>query len=232
MVESAQDRKPNHRHLLPWLLLFLLFTIGVVPIVEYFRDARIFVHIGLTGVLLTAAGLTLHNRRQVVVAVSCAVAAVILSWMTLVVESPGLFLASTVFEALFLFAMAVFILITVLRQHLATIESIFGAIAAYLLIGFAFALVYWGIAFANPEALKFPEAVMNYVVADEEANLISEYSYFIYFSFVTMSTLGYGDVTPQTSIAQTLAWTQAVIGQFYIAVLVAWLVSEISNDRK
>ena len=53
------------------------------------------------------------------------------------------------------------------------------------------------------------------------------YSDMVYFSFVTMSTLGYGDIRPQTPAAKTLAWMQAVLGQFYLAVLVAWIVNSI-----
>ncbi|MCR4415511.1 MAG: potassium channel family protein, partial [Thermoguttaceae bacterium] len=45
-----------------------------------------------------------------------------------------------------------------------------------------------------------------------------------YFSFITLATVGYGDVTPTTSLARTLAWTEAITGQFYLAVLVAGLV--------
>jgi len=45
-----------------------------------------------------------------------------------------------------------------------------------------------------------------------------------YFSFITLATVGYGDVTPATPLARTLAWTLAVTGQFYLAVLVAGIV--------
>jgi hypothetical protein len=45
-----------------------------------------------------------------------------------------------------------------------------------------------------------------------------------YFSFVTLATVGYGDVTPTTPLARTLAWVEAITGQFYLAILVAGLV--------
>ena len=45
-----------------------------------------------------------------------------------------------------------------------------------------------------------------------------------YYSFITLATVGYGDVTPITPLARTLAWMEAVTGQFYLAVLVAGLV--------
>jgi hypothetical protein len=60
-----------------------------------------------------------------------------------------------------------------------------------------------------------------------ESDSIVPFSHMVYFSFVTMSTLGYGDVLPKTPLAQTLAWMQSVLGQFYLAVLVAWLVSAL-----
>ena len=47
-----------------------------------------------------------------------------------------------------------------------------------------------------------------------------------------ISTLGYGDVTPQTSLTRTLAWVEAVIGRFYIAVLVARLVAALRLRRE
>ena len=47
---------------------------------------------------------------------------------------------------------------------------------------------------------------------------------FIYYSFVTLTTVGYGDITPVSPPARTLSWLEAMMGQFYIAVLVAFLV--------
>jgi len=50
-------------------------------------------------------------------------------------------------------------------------------------------------------------------------------SEFVYFSFVTLASLGYGDITPKTEFAQRLAITEVIMGQFYVAVVVAYLVS-------
>jgi uncharacterized membrane protein len=54
----------------------------------------------------------------------------------------------------------------------------------------------------------------------------------LYFSFVTMTTLGYGDISPVSAVARTLAYMQAVFGQFYIAILVAGLVSAYISRRE
>ena len=54
----------------------------------------------------------------------------------------------------------------------------------------------------------------------------------IYFSFITLTTAGYGDITPITPLAHFLAFMEAVIGQFYLAVLVASLVGSVIADRR
>ncbi len=61
---------------------------------------------------------------------------------------------------------------------------------------------------------------------------VGELSTLVYYSFVTMSTLGYGDILPHTGLARTVSWMQSVLGQFYLAVLVAWLVTEIPRRRR
>ena len=118
--------------------------------------------------------------------------------------------------------MAVLILITVIQRHMATVHSIFGAISAYLLLGLAWAVVYWGIAHVDKGAFAIGDKVTD----------AGGFSQSVYFSFVTMSTLGYGDITPQTSATQTLTWMQSVTGQFYIAVLVAWMVGAIARPSE
>jgi membrane-bound metal-dependent hydrolase YbcI (DUF457 family) len=132
-----------------------------------------------------------------------------------------------VLEGLFFATMAILILITVVRRHLATVHSIYGAISAYLLLGLAWAVVYWGIDHVDSSALQLSSRRTSAVVIGETTTDVSEFSQFVYFSFVTMSTLGYGEITPQSPVAQSLTWMQSVTGQFYMAVLVAWMVSEI-----
>jgi hypothetical protein len=59
------------------------------------------------------------------------------------------------------------------------------------------------------------------LTATEIGNQLSE---LLYYSFVSMTTLGYGDLTPVKPLARTVAYLEAIMGQFYVAVLVAWLV--------
>ena len=100
-----------------------------------------------------------------------------------------------------------------------TLDRIFAAIVAYMLAGLAFADVYEIVFALAPESFVLP-------VTTSGANQLERVEIqLVYFSFVTLATLGYGDITPRLPLAQMLAVLEAIFGQFYVAVVIAWLVS-------
>lgn len=106
----------------------------------------------------------------------------------------------------------------VVTTRRANLDTIFAAVVAYLLIGVGFALLYTMLLVLDPQAFN----VADRPGYDDRSALPSQ---LLYFSFVTIATLGYGDITPQVPLPQILAALEAVIGQFYIAIVIAWLVS-------
>jgi hypothetical protein len=98
-----------------------------------------------------------------------------------------------------------------------TPDRVAGAIAVYLLLGLLWALLYGVIAATDPDAFHGLA-----LFSLEESGAQQD---FIYFSFVTLTTLGYGDMSPVAPAAKTLAWFEAVFGQLYLAVTIARLVS-------
>ena len=103
----------------------------------------------------------------------------------------------------------------VLRARQIDAEHLYAALSAYLLAGLYFGLLYWVLEEIAPDAFNV-------------AGPFSQTSA-IYFSFVTLATLGYGDIVPRTDIARGLAVVEAVGGQLFLAVLVARLVSLYSK---
>lgn len=91
-------------------------------------------------------------------------------------------------------------------------SNLHAAAAIYLLLGFAFANAYQLLHLLHPGAFHFPEGTG-----------IGE-DVFLYFSFITLATVGYGDVTPVSGMARMLAVTEAVAGQVYLVVSVSRLV--------
>ena len=102
-----------------------------------------------------------------------------------------------------------------------TSERIFGALCAYVFIGLLFALIFAHLEYRNPGSF----AVSNDLLAAQTAGESSLIPVFTYFSFVTMTTLGYGDISPVAEHARTLAWFEALLGQLYLAVMVAGFVA-------
>jgi hypothetical protein len=114
------------------------------------------------------------------------------------------------------------ILHSIFTSHKLSMDSVFGAICGYLLLGVAWALTYGMLYTANPDSFHLSEAIRPQVEQGEYSRFV-----FIYYSFVTLTTVGYGDVTPLTIPARTLAWVEAVTGQLYLAVLIAGLISAL-----
>ncbi len=102
------------------------------------------------------------------------------------------------------------------------LNRVTGSLCVYLLIGIAWAELYQLLHAYDPGSFAG--------VAEQQGHALSWR--FLYFSFVTLTTLGYGDVLPQTIYAQTLTVMETVIGQFYLAVLVAALVSAYLSDAR
>jgi len=102
-----------------------------------------------------------------------------------------------------------------------TSERIFGALCAYVFIGLLFALVFSHLEYRDPGSFY----IANDLLAEQASEESSQLNVFTYFSFVTMTTLGYGDVTPISEHARTLAWLEALLGQLYLAVMVAGFVA-------
>jgi voltage-gated potassium channel len=99
-----------------------------------------------------------------------------------------------------------------------------GAICVYLLLGVIWALVYSLLEFAAPSSFTGVGLGLSDAAGWDSS--------WIYFSFVTLTTLGYGDITPVSETARSLVYLQAIAGQFYIAVLVAGLVSAYITDKQ
>ena len=105
-----------------------------------------------------------------------------------------------------------------------TTDRTAGAISVYLLLGLLWSMAYGLISAADPDAFSGLEPFsLDQPGAQQD---------FIYFSFVTLTTLGYGDMSPVSQLAKTLAWAEAIFGQLFLAVTIARLVSlEISHKE-
>ena len=107
-----------------------------------------------------------------------------------------------------------------INQKVITVDLIWGAVCGYFLIGFMWGDIYSLLETIQPGSFNF---------GGQE---VPDIDSLIYFSFVTLATLGYGDIVPLTKQAQSLTIIEAVMGQMYLAVNIATLVAiRISQAR-
>jgi hypothetical protein len=97
-------------------------------------------------------------------------------------------------------------------------ETIFAALSTYLLAGIFFGQIYWSIEQISPGSMSGP---------DEFSELTA-----VYYSFVTIATLGYGDFLPRSDLARGIATLEVIGGQLYLAVLVARLIGAFDASRR
>jgi len=135
------------------------------------------------------------------------------TWVSHFVESPALSLIATVSGILFFAFMVVTILSFVLKQTRVTPNVIYAAIVVYLSIAMMWGLIFILVEILQPGSINLAQSQVKE----------SPFQFF-YYSFVTITTLGYGEITPTSDIARSLALLEAVIGQIYLVVLVARLV--------
>ena len=211
---SEQLMSRRYMQLFACILLLLILQATFQPALWMAGIASL---IFLNMMLVAVSGNQAGNRARI---------AIFLVWFgcalsrTLVARdySPELYLVSKALTALLL-AMGVFhILRLIISRERVTLDTLFASVVVYVLIALFFANLY-AIAHASiAGSLKFPD---HFQLVNGHLTEIG----YTYFSFVTLATLGYGDVLPGAEITQMLVSIQAVIGQFYVAVLVAWLVS-------
>jgi voltage-gated potassium channel len=228
--EEVHRRFAPHRHsalLLALVVAFLVrpligesgaaFPLFSIALVVLLLVALYNIHVdelvGERGLLLTQA------RHRRLLGSILAIAAGVGRIATIFVPNPMLEMAATVSWLLFVVFIAGSQLRSVLRQREVTGETICMAVSVYLLFGFAWALLYAIIYQRHPEA--FSGIVTGAVRSTEFQHL---FPIFGYFSLTTLSTIGFGDITPVSIQARYAAVAEGIAGQFYLAILVARLV--------
>lgn len=199
-----------------YLLIGLLGILLLAPIVDYFGEAVSTVI--SNGSLLSAlvigiwslVGSKLWFRASIVLAIT----AVSLTILGIAFNIDILLHFTVLVSLLFLvISTAITFKYVFVRSHV-NINKIYGAVCIYLMMGIIWAIFYYFLVLFQPESFSGLGSQVGQGVFAE----------LIYYSFVTLTTLGYGDITPIAPLARTLSYIESISGQIYLTVLVAALV--------
>ena len=205
-----------------FMIIFILFYLVFGSFVDSYIGIRILMDILLTFILLSGAYAISNKYYISIIAALLALPMLVSIWFAYFIDIPLLSFIGCCFGIFFFTYIIFHILSFIFRAHHVTLNVIYGAVLVYLLIGFMWVFFYALLNKIEPESFYIGKSSMR----DQRFILV-------YYSFVTLTTLGYGDITPLSSPASSFSILEAIVGQIYMTVLIARLVGiHISQSMK
>jgi hypothetical protein len=207
--------EPRWRHLALLISILLLFT--AAPFVVTHRHGVIIQNVLSTAVLVAGSYALSERKRVFLIAILLSALSVVGTALVIAFPETWALLISHSLILVLIGFFCVTILRYVLRRGRVNSDKIFAAICVYMLMGYGWSFVYSMLVEFEPHAFV---AATEVGLHDFVARLLQ----LRYFSFTTLTTVGYGDIVPHSALARTLTVLEAVMGQFYLVVLVGRLV--------
>ena len=206
-----------------YLLPVVITTIVLAPIIKDFPFLTIVFNLFLSLTLLTSCAAISTNKLFATISLALAIPLIVAIWsVDFGYHVMPIIIFGQICGILFFAIICISILKLIFAAHQVTWEIIAAALVVYLLLGVMWGLVYALISWFSPGSFSTGQHLL------EGAN-----SRYIYYSFITLTTVGYGDILPLSGATRAFAMLEGIIGQGYMAVLVARLVGmQISNTSE
>jgi len=225
--------RPRFRHVSliwasDWGLTIFLVLIAVtvfifMPMSGQSETARLLTEIVFALVLVSGVAAVSERRTMTLFAAGLVIVTIALRGIAHLMPGPVILPATAISTLACLGLLAGVVLIQVFRKGPITSHRIQGAIAVYLLLG-----LMWGVTY-DFVFLEIPGAFQPADLADASESAMTN---LVYFSFVTLTTVGYGDITPAHAIVRSLSNLEALVGQLYPAILIGRLVAMELSSRQ
>ena len=203
------------------ILIGLIMGLFVfVPVLNRFIAIRIFLDLFLSGIAIAMVYTVSNKKRHVIVGLFLAIVWLASVWSQYFHQDNTVAVIGMIAGVFFIFVIIRSLLVFMFKSEEVTREVIYAAILLYLLAAFMWAYAYTCLELLDP-------ASFNVSLSPGRADFLV----FQYYSFVTITTLGYGDITPGTDVAKTFSAIEAVVGQLYLVIVVAWLVGMHVSKR-
>jgi len=150
---------------------------------------------------------------------------ILIVWISDVLDLSALNALSFLTNILFFDLIVVLLILQIASSKTVTLQVILESINAYLMLGLSFSILIALVCVIDPGAFSF-----KHLATRAESN-ISYFSDYTYYGFVTLTTLGYGDIAPLTPIAKSLSNFISITGQLYVAIIIAALVSKYLGQK-
>ena len=205
-----------------WLLIALLCTVFFAPLLQ---DYRIGIRVAdlINGTVMVAGVFSAITKRiHILMLTGIAFLAITARFIDPFVDTTLTALIAELMSFLFLLSVFAIILKDIFRTSIVSTDTLVGSICGYLILSTIFASVYAFLVILHPDSF-----LINTGLGVDQATLgefSSHYGMTNYFSIITLTTVGFGDIVPQNTYARTVVSVEAITGQIYMTVIVARLV--------
>ena len=204
------------------MLVLLVGNIFILPLAQFATWGRVAARAILSLIIISGVIATLRDRRIVLLAIALVLGSLFVGWGD--VERPNLYLDlfNDLYSLLFIGFLVALIFRQIFRTGPITSRRIQGSVAVYLLLGLLWAVWYDIIEVLQPRSFG--------ILTQEGGASLPQLAYF---SFTTLTTLGFGDIVPLKPIARSLVMLEALVGQLFPVILIARLVTmEIEHQAR
>lgn len=211
---------PRHSFLL--LLISLLMMLVVAPYLKtysFLYAESLLLNPFIAIILFTSLYLVTDNHKFFIVGLLILIPIIIINTYFYLDKTSFHPLVSSLIYILFFSYISVFLCRFLIKSKSVSLNVIYAAICLYLFVAFIWSFIYLATYEVFENAFSFSDNLIANGNIDNDSSSI-----FTYFSFVTMTTLGYGDITPIHPVARAWVAIQSVLGQLYLAIVMARLV--------
>lgn len=204
---------------------------AALPLAHDYDFLGVFMLLAFTAIIFFSVYAVAENRVDFIIAICLAIPGALIHWIKALDNSFYAQIIDMIFSMLLYCYVSYIILKYIFHSKVVSVNVIYGAVCVYMLFGFIWATAFTILETASPGSFIGLEAPPN------NYNYAAIVNYYIkslfYFSYITLTTLGYGNIAPNTVAASALAAGEAIVGQLYITILIARLVGlHISQHAK
>jgi hypothetical protein len=202
----------------------LLAYLALLPMLSGTRDGRLAAGLGNMLILVGGVAAVSRSRRHTRIAVVMLAVCLPLQVMAIVAPNETLITAVELTMLPFYGFAVVSLLAFVLRPGVVGADRLYAAVSVYILFGFVWALGYFALMHWSPDAFV--------ATAREAAEHRLVYGDMLYFSFVSLTSTGYGDIVPVSPGARSMTVFEHIVGVMYVAILIARLAGSYTSGRE
>lgn len=201
-----------------YLLISIILFIFVLPVVNNGSHKDFIYASFYSFILLSISSIIGKKEVWALITILCAVCSI---WLMYFIDEKSIKYIAFSFSILIFSATVITMIGQIMRNKDIDGHLIIEAINGYLLIGVIISFINSTILWHNNQAISFPKS-----------NDLTDIGDIVYYSFVSITTIGFGEIIPQSQVAKSLSIFSGIVGQFYLAIIMALIIGKLLNSKQ